>query len=155
MNNPELTNLKKKCPKCHRILDCSLFHGPYPSRKIASWCKECIKIRSNDKWPKRTPEEKILRKKKFREWYGHLREEVLNAYGRKCQCCGEVRLEFLTIDHIHGGGNKHRKQLGNGTAFFVWLKENGFPKEDYRTLCMNCNWARGRYGYCPHEGESH
>ncbi len=62
-------------------------------------------------------------------------------------------MEFLSVDHINGGGRKHREKLGGGTAFFLWLKEKGFPKDEYRLLCMNCNWARGRYGYCPHEKE--
>ncbi len=71
-----------------------------------------------------------------------------------CQCpngCSEGHLEFLTIDHIDGGGNKHRKKLnhGGGRRFYRWLKRNEYPKE-YRVLCMNCNMAFGRFGYCPH-----
>jgi hypothetical protein len=74
---------------------------------------------------------------------------VLNHYGNTCECCGEPLVEFLTIDHINGGGNKHRKSIGN-IHFYSWLIKNNFPI-GYRTLCMNCNFAT-RYGaVCPHK----
>lgn len=82
---------------------------------------------------------------------------VLNAYGGKCSCpgCEENRPEFLTIDHIGGGGNKHRKEAGihGGTSFYTWLKQRGFPQDKFRLLCYNCNCATGRVGYCPHQLE--
>lgn len=36
---------------------------------------------------------------------------VIHAYGGACACCGESREPFLAIDHIAGGGNKHRKEI--------------------------------------------
>ncbi len=80
-----------------------------------------------------------------------LRAEVLAAYGGVCVCCGEVQQEFLSIDHINGGGNAERRQYGGGTAFYRHLKRAGYPKDGYRTLCHNCNLSRGFFGYCPHE----
>jgi hypothetical protein len=81
------------------------------------------------------------------------RAQVLGAYGGKCACCGERRVEFLAVDHINGGGRKHRASLGmTGTAYYRWIINNSFP--DYlQLLCHNCNTARGLYGYCPHELE--
>jgi hypothetical protein len=69
-----------------------------------------------------------------------------------CVCCGEDKVEFLVIDHVDGGGNKQRKELGRrwaGTQFFRWLHLQGYPK-GYRVLCHNCNFSLGAYGYCPH-----
>ena len=68
-----------------------------------------------------------------------------------CECCGETYLEFLTLDHKNGGGNKHRKQEGleKGSATYWWIIHNDFP-EGFRVLCMNCNFSIGMYGYCPH-----
>ena len=69
-----------------------------------------------------------------------------------CACCGEKALEFLCIDHINGGGIKHRAELGfkgGGSQFYSWLIKENFPM-DYRVLCHNCNMALGFYGYCPH-----
>lgn len=86
-----------------------------------------------------------------------LKLEVLAHYGNQmCACCGLTDWEFLTIDHINGGGTKHRKELGKGGInFYKWLRANSYPS-GYRVLCFNCNCTRGMYGYCPHEiqGES-
>jgi hypothetical protein len=85
--------------------------------------------------------------------YGRsLKQSTLDHYGNECSCCGETRFEFLSIDHINGGGNLHRKEVGEGTSFYLWLKRNNYP-EGFQTLCMNCNFSRGSYGYCPHEKE--
>jgi hypothetical protein len=82
------------------------------------------------------------------------RDAVFAAYGGyRCSCpgCDVTTPEFLTIDHVNGGGNRHRKELGvGGSGFYSWLKSNGFPS-GYRVLCFNCNSARGHYGVCPHE----
>jgi hypothetical protein len=76
--------------------------------------------------------------------------ETLQHYGGKCACCGEVRHEFLAIDHTNGGGNEHRRKLGlSGWNFYRWLRDNGFPA-GYRVLCHNCNMSLGLFGYCPH-----
>ncbi len=86
-----------------------------------------------------------------------LKKAVIEAYGGKCACCGESHSEFLSIDHINGGGAKHRKSLGilgGGTNFYKWLKKEGFPQGEYQLLCHNCNQALGAYGYCPHKGKS-
>ena len=77
------------------------------------------------------------------------RLEVINHYGGKCTCCGEDELEFLCIDHINGGGKKHREEI-NSTNIYTWLINNNYP-EGFRVLCHNCNMSLGIYGYCPHE----
>ena len=79
-----------------------------------------------------------------------LKQEVVAAYGGKCECCGETRIEFLTIDHRDGSGAKHRSQVGKGRGVYTDLKRRGFPQGPYRCLCFNCNISRGFYGYCPH-----
>lgn len=92
-----------------------------------------------------------------------LKREAFTAYGgARCVCCGEKHLEFLSIDHIDGNGNTHRKALAAefgwkadsrgvcGSTFYLWLKKNKYPP-GFRVLCMNCNCALSRFGYCPHE----
>lgn len=71
------------------------------------------------------------------------RKLVMNHYSNgiiKCKECGESRLLALTIDHIEGNGNEHRKQLKNqgGFAFYKWLIDNNYP-DGYQVLCFNCN----------------
>ncbi len=80
--------------------------------------------------------------------------EVLSHYGGAppvCACCGEAAMEFLSIDHIKGGGSRHRREL-NRSNLYGYLKKTGYP-DGYRVLCMNCNFALGHFGYCPHGGE--
>lgn len=81
--------------------------------------------------------------------YRKRREDVVAAYGGRCECCGETALEFLAIDHINGGGNRHRRKLGRSNIY-GWLIRNKYPS-GFRVLCHNCNQARSYYGQCPHE----
>lgn len=76
------------------------------------------------------------------------RRSCFEHYGLSCACCGEDIYEFLTIDHINGGGNKHRKEIGQ-SVIYKWLIDNDYP-DGFRTLCYNCNSSLGHYGYCPH-----
>ncbi len=81
--------------------------------------------------------------------------KVIDHYsqGKKwCGCCGENHIEFLTIDHIFGGGGKHRKEIAPqaGLSFYRWLIKNKYP-DGFRVLCMNCNFSLGKYRYCPHQ----
>ncbi len=103
-------------------------------------------------WQKRNPEK---HKVHYMRTTQTLKRKIFDAYGNKCACCGENTYEFLAVDHIHGGGNQHRKKItgrgGGGGAFYRWLRNNGFPKDDFRLLCHNCNLARAFYGKCPHE----
>jgi hypothetical protein len=99
-------------------------------------------------------------KEELREWRRtrlpikrrELRLDVLERYGGKCACCGEAREGFLAIDHIGGGGTKHRKEVtgGGGSKTYRWLQKNGYPR-GFRVLCHNCNMAIGLWGKCPHE----
>jgi hypothetical protein len=75
--------------------------------------------------------------------------KVISAYGNKCVCCGLDDIEVLSIDHINGGGTKHRRNVGLGTNFYRWIIKNNFPI-GFRTLCLNCNISLGTHGKCPH-----
>lgn len=128
------------------------FHGKY-----------CIPCRNNrrvtlDKdaslraiaWQRANPER---RREIALNYYYRLRNAAFDFYGWRCQCCGEKEPLFLSIDHVNGNGNEHRRSLGtkgSGASFYKWLKDNSYPKE-FQTLCMNCNHGRMRNkGICPH-----
>lgn len=76
-----------------------------------------------------------------------IKEEVLTYYGGgelRCIHCGFLDIRALCIDHIHGGGNKERREMGSdmlGRNIYAWLKKRGYP-EGYQTLCHNCNWIK-------------
>jgi hypothetical protein len=112
----------------------------------------------NKDWKKKNPEKnKIIQRNHSKKYRQKLIIQVLSHYGGnppKCACCGERELDFLTIDHINGGGNQHRKKvLGHligGWIFYIWLRKNNFP-EGFRVLCWNCQWGcRKHNGVCSH-----
>jgi hypothetical protein len=95
-------------------------------------------------------------KKRMKEKRKDIKYQALVIYGGNppaCDCCGETIVEFLTIDHINGGGGKHRKTIKGGPHIGVWLKQNDYPL-GFRVLCMNCNFSLGINGYCPHKKDN-
>ena len=82
------------------------------------------------------------------------KEKILNHYGRACVCCGETDTRVLGMDHINGGGSKHRKETGCGSGdnMNAWLIKNGFPAGVVQVMCFNCNDGKQvNGGTCPHE----
>lgn len=127
------------------------------SREYARNHKEQVKI-AQKKWREENKERCRVyamqyhraNKPRYRGYRLKLKMSCLNAYGSTCACCGESKWEFLTIDHIKGGGTRHREELKTvGSAFYQWLKNNNFPS-GYRVLCYNCNCCLGQHGYCAH-----
>jgi hypothetical protein len=126
------------CPQCGK-------RRPIPGRAICKTC--CAKKRS---WHENNRERSNENAARLRR---RLWDQVLEAYGQRCACCGETMVEFLTVDHVDGGGQKHRASLGGTMAALLrWIIKHGFPRS-IRILCMNCNLSYGLYGYCPHQKE--
>lgn len=134
----------QKCPHCEKVLPFNLeFFGRHTKSKhgISYLCRTCNAKKARE----RGPDDRLK-----------LRVQVLTAYGSgklACVCCKETHIEFLTIDHIKGGGSAERRTTGTNTLYRR-LRRQGFPQGDYRTLCFNCNWAYGVHGYCPHQAKS-
>jgi hypothetical protein len=119
----------------------------------------------------RKPHCKNCEKERMRLYRAQDRLLALQAYGGKhpkCSCpgCQESNIEFLSIDHIDGGGREQRRTLRQaqkhtkpskwnkdsdtnpgGGVFFRWLRKNNYPT-GYRVLCHNCNTGR-KNGPCP------
>lgn len=94
--------------------------------------------------------ERVLKKQKeYRNYHKILVFAKYSNNDIKCACCGERQLEFLSIDHVNGGGTKHRKKIGNKNIY-LWIVQNSYP-DGFRVLCHNCNQAFGFFGYCPHQ----
>lgn len=82
-----------------------------------------------------------------------LRDQIIQHYGGKCNCCGETERTFLAIDHIDGNGNIHRRKIKkrSGMAFCQWLINQNFPKK-FQILCHNCNMSKYlNGGICAHK----
>jgi len=88
-----------------------------------------------------------------KKYHEKVRVEVMERYGRVCQCCGEATRDFLSIDHINGNGAEERRQGLGGINLYIRLRARGYPP-GYQVLCFNCNLAKGFYGRCPHEKRS-
>lgn len=129
----------KFCALCHQEKPIKDFHPRRVSGKhgirteLQGYCKSC-------------------RNTYKKQWTFAQRIEVFKAYGGICICCGETQQEFLSLDHINNDGSLHRRanKLTGGTSLYTWVKKHNYPAS-IRLLCMNCNSARGNFGYCPHE----
>jgi hypothetical protein len=159
----------KKCTACEKFLPRTTtyfaqFQMSNGQLYFRSKCRECLRAYDHNrtKTYKRTPYAELSEEQKAErrlavknsrrpsDEISHSQKyRVLEVYGLSCQCCGDEHFEFLTIDHIEGGGAAHRRKVHN---FYSWVIRNNFPP-GFRTLCMNCNFADGKYGYCPHELE--
>ena len=66
-----------------------------------------------------------------------LKEGLFDIYGRACALCGFDDIRALTLDHRKNNGNQERRELGMRGVYRRALKN--IPDE-YRTLCMNCQF---------------
>jgi hypothetical protein len=73
---------------------------------------------------------------------------VFAGYGGRCACCGEDDPNVLELDHVCGGGNRHRKITGVGHLAYRWVVRNDFPQDLFQLLCGNCHNAKTRTGDC-------
>lgn len=135
------------------------------AKKDRKLCQKCIDYRINYNKTHKKQRDKVqlkyraTHKKELSDYYKNKYLEVkaiiVKHYSNGkmcCNCCGENIFEFMTVDHIKGGGNKHRKEIKkeSGRSFYEWLIKNNFPK-GYQILCWNCNWSKFRHGICPHQ----
>ena len=131
---------QKVCPKCKKTKDVSEFFRNKSRRDGTSYaCKQCKLIGDKAYYTKHRKEiQAVTNDTKVSKRLG-----LLAYYGNgklACVLCGEEDPRCLSIDHINGGGNKHRKQLGSyGIDFTNYLIQSGLPS-GYRTLCMNCQF---------------
>lgn len=158
----------KTCNKCKITKDLTNFYYSPKSRYADgyhTWCKDCMKELAK-KWHAKNSRRLteyhkdryyknkavILAKQKEKNFSTKLSVFTHYSGGKPfCACCGETAIEFLTIDHIGGGGNNHRKEIGSsgGYSLYRWIIKHNYP-DNFRVLCMNCNHSFGHFGYCPH-----
>lgn len=146
----------KRCAKCGQEKPATLefFCFREKGRKsLDSYCREC-KRSITSRW---ISDHQDYMKQKTRQDRRRYKWRALIHYssnGEKptCDCCGETVFEFLCIDHVNGGGHRHRESLPTrrGGSFYKWLSDHNWPN-GYRVLCHNCNMSLGSYGYCPHK----
>lgn len=86
-----------------------------------------------------------------------IRQIVLMAYTKGnmpyCVCCNACHIDALALDHINGGGNKHRKSLSIDVYSYLYrhFKKTGKWLSGYQILCITCNWIKYTRGSCDAE----
>jgi 5-methylcytosine-specific restriction endonuclease McrA len=70
------------------------------------------------------------------KYYHKTREEITSLLGGKCCRCGFSDPRALQIDHIDGGGKRHRAEHSNARMVY---KDMLTHPEDFQLLCANCN----------------
>lgn len=147
--------LEKACSRCGETKPLSEFQraGPTSPDRRKTFCKSCDARYRHDLNLVPARKAHLAVTSKQSRTRNRLRAMEFYCGGTPhCQCCGEARLEFLTFDHINGGGKIHRRSLGGHGNFYGWLVRNDFPA-GFRVLCFNCNCSHGFLGYCPHDRE--
>lgn len=104
--------------------------------------KEAIKIKAKERYKNSKKQKMDYQRKLTREY----KQAFLDMYGGKCACCGESLFDFLTIEHRQGQ-QKITRRTGL-VAYRDSVKE--YRPDLYEVLCWNCNCAKGKLGYCPH-----
>ncbi len=141
--------LQKKCSRCTRTKGATKFsvhaRGLY---KRMAWCKACQAEYQRDHRPGWYEENRAKANASARASVKRYRDAVLDLYGGKCACCKEGKKNFLTLEHVLGGGSAHRRAKGSPYAFWKSVFEEGLCPDKYSVLCYNCNCSRGFYGYC-------
>lgn len=147
---PEVKVACKRCGKkakyrskglCNTCYNREYYHA-HPEQRAKKGAYEHAKYFQN-------PEERRERANRLNR---ELKQEMIQAYGGKCLCCGETAFEFLSLDHIDG--ERPKEWPRGGHQLYRRLRKLGWPKDGLRLLCMNCNTAIGFYGHCPHEQEN-
>src|SRR5712664_3918736 len=96
LNRKLLDQNQKKCSNCKQIkirTEFSKNAGEWDG--LGSLCLECKKI-SDQAWHKQ-----------YQQKQKHLVFEKYSSNIPECECCGETAIEFLSLDHIEGGGRQH------------------------------------------------
>ena len=142
--------MKKQCTKCLRLKSVDDFYHKWSENRLFSRCKSCERLISIKYYSKHSEVRKSWSMKDKLKY----RALIFNHYGSECKCCGEKNEVFLCLDHISGGGNKHRREVfghkrTGGTMMYRWVVKNNFPIE-FQILCHNFNWSKA-HGGCPHQ----
>ena len=152
-----MTNSLRRCRKCgleaksEEDLKNFVLHKPSPYGR-QNYCKKC-RNKYVKEWENINRENINAGTRRYKQ---KIRNDVLVLYGNKCVCCGESFYEFLTLDHINGGGREESRRLGGTYAVYKRARDLFYSDKEealktYRILCWNCNCAIGNHGYCPHK----
>lgn len=147
----------KVCTKCKKEKELSEFcKNKSKLDGLSTECRSCRKTYMQTYYNKNKKVILDQNKTRGRERHYEAKKLCIEHYSNgtnSCECCGETIPEFLTINHINGGGNKDRAQAKGARTFYEYLVKNNYP-DGLNVLCYNCNCSMGFFGYCPHQKET-
>ena len=132
--------MEKTCTKCKCVKPLTAFSkNKNYSDGYAIYCKPCRVVLNRQQFLKNPDTQRAY----SRKWNRVQKQKVFEHYcdgDIKCAKCGFADMRALSLDHVEGGGNKHRKSLKQ-SHIYRWIVNNGFPT-GYQILCMNCQFIK-------------
>lgn len=132
--NPKFNGFSYECKDCHR----KRIRGRYQNDPKY---RKSVRERARKVYRENPAKEH----EKRRGYYKKNMVEIFSLLGNRCALCPISDRRLLQIDHINGGGHKHRK-----AHKYAWRKITGdvldslkAGRKEYRLLCANCNWLDG------------
>ena len=160
---------EKVCTKCKTLKSIEQYHVTNRKNKkyTMPYCKLCsneanknnrIKYKEKNNisystvWGSNNKDKKSAFDKTTRL---KLKQKLVEGYGGKCTCCGEYRIEFLTLEHLNRDGKEHKLALTGKTKcgssiLYKDVINRNFPPE-YTILCFCCNHSQSKGTPCPHK----
>lgn len=125
-------------------------------KKGSGYCNNCLN-EWQKRWYRMHPEAGRAKRRKYWTFERRLARskegqdymvKAISRYSNGAMACANpydehatpyVNLLALTIDHVEGGGVKHRKEA-RYWSFHKWLARQGYPTG--QVLCMNCQMIK-------------
>jgi len=123
----------KPCPK----------HPESARYKTSHGCVVCAKAKDRKSYYKHHPERLLQSRIKANRYTEENKNAVINVLTNgegTCRWCGQGDIDVLTVDHVLGGGTRHRNMIKsrNGQSLYSWIIRNDYP-DGFQVLCANCN----------------
>lgn len=77
-----------------------------------------------------------------RAWRATKRRKLIDFLGGVCSRCGFDDIRALQVDHVNGGGARHRKADPTVVSVGGLLKAVRAEPSEFTVLCANCNWIK-------------
>ena len=103
--------------------------------------KEKLRLKAKEYKMEHKEQKSEADKAYYRNYRRRKRRDVIDKLGGQCIQCGFGDWRGLQIDHVNGGGSKHRKEFANVWTYYKHIHEN-LDSGDYQVLCANCNQIR-------------
>lgn len=145
----------KKCFKCKKLKPITNYcKNQAKPDGLSTECKDCRRNYMKRYYKLNKKHLDQLNKQRSKVRHLEAKVKVVKHYTKglmSCMCngCDVHQLEFLTVNHINGGGQRDRKNFRGARTFYEYLVKAVFP-EGLNILCYNCNCSNGFFGYCPH-----